>query len=77
MIIWYKGQKDKQNKDKLIKSIQTLINKKMMIEKKRKQDNGMTGKIKIKKVQEIKIKDIDDDFYVIYYVLYLKLFKLN
>lgn len=31
-----------------------------MIEKRKKQDNGMIGKINMKKVQEIRISRIDD-----------------
>lgn len=51
-----KGKKSKDNK---MPQTQILINNKMTIDKNIKQDNGMTGKMIMKKEQEIKIKGDD------------------
>ena len=58
MKTWYKEHKGKKSKDKPIKLIPIQIKNKMMQEKRKKQEIGMTGKMIIKKVQEI--KDSDD-----------------
>lgn len=43
--------------------ILTLIKNKTMPEKREKPDNGMTGKINIKKELETEIKDVDHAIY--------------
>ena len=60
MKTWQKEHKGKKGKDKPIKLILIQIKNKMMQEKRKKQEIGMTGKMIIKKVREIKTKDSDD-----------------
>ena len=57
-VIYLINFREKRNKKNKIKKIQTVINKKLMIERKRKQELGQIGQMIIKR--ELGIGGIDD-----------------
>lgn len=70
-----KERKDKKNKRRQTMSIQTPIRNKMMIERRRKPDNGTIGKMSMKKVQETETKEDEAVYSNLYmFVLCIHLF---